>query len=865
MAKPQKDATINRAGQSRKYFIRNRSRKTEDRRQKTELKAWQFILLLLVLLIPSFIPSLAQATTRLELVDASARKTYRIYRRIPCLTQKQLDFGRDVIQGMEYNSQRIFRKICLLPGINFRTASRTWTTLLTIHLTYEQVLAFEQWSDLPGVDLPLALQALPEIKQLSYEAGRAFRSFLELPDISPRHALQTIPLLNGLKSVNKRAVQGLLTIHDIDGIKALDGIIAVARLIDHQARAADSYARIRDMNTETMFDTLPLFKQLRQEDAWNAHNLFRQDDMTRIDAWLWIIRYFALPPMVQEAQYYRQDDEHKKALLQAFYDGGEELIWKINNLHAITDRFGFEISEAKLKTWSKKQLYARFHKLSRQVQFTFGKRFYPAMARGNKTAMISILRRATTADRIQTARDLSSANIYALLSQGSELYDSSFRDILAPILKKRMMENHHGDLLAFLRAIDPENLLASSFIVSLAQKGKLTTFFPEDDVRQKKILDLVAASAFKNEDSILLFSATFIHLLKILQPDARTYLIDKMSRDADRDTSTFSRLISVILQYYMQEYPELLSSRDRVLITRLIIRKGAIDLGKYQKTPFKEWKEDGQLGSISIFHPDDDGRKSFISNALTLLRSGYRLALCNQYTLDPISPQKRQQYRQIIAAARHNPSSGLAQLFSSMRALNFAVGFTREVNGITIRHGLHVYVDEKDQQRLLERFFKGGDEMIAQRGHSYWRSEQLTDPLVKLLREQKITDADIDAKQRFLSLGSCGGVKAYTRMTRLFRGHVDILATIGTGMAIINDPYNKNILEVIAKNPSTISWKGVADKLSFIFKGGRGQDYLQPGSLTAILHKIIDEEKKNEERQQDFDCMLEDTFCPEEN
>jgi len=838
----QKSATINRAGQSRKQF---------------------FIGFFLLLLIA--IPLTSVAGNRRELPDASSRKTLALYRAIPCLTRDQLDYGREIIRGLDYNSQRVFRKICLLPGITFTTCMQSWSVLLKTHLSFDQVLAFEEWSDLDGVDLPLALQALPEIELLSYEAGRAFRSYLELPGISPRNALQTIPLLNGLKSVNKRAVQGLMTIQDMNGIKALNGLIEVARLVDHQARAADSYARIRDMNTETMFDTLPLFKQLRQEDAWNAHNLFRQKDMDRIDGWLWIVRYFALPPLVQEAQYYRQDKEHKKALLQAFYDGGEELIWKINNLHAITDRFGFEISEARLNAWSRKQLYRRFQKLSRKVQFAYNKQFYPAMARGNKGTMISVLRRATTADRIQTARDLSSANIYALLSQGSELYDSSFRDILVPVLKKRMLENHHGDLLAFVRAIDPDNMLVSSFIVSLAQKGKLTTFFPEDEGRQKEILKLVAASAFKNEDSILLFSATFVHLLEVLQPDARTFLIEKMSLEADRDASTFSRLISVILQYYMQEYPELLSSGDRVAITRLIIRRGAIDLGKYQLTPFTQWKEDGKLGSISIFHPDDDGRKSFISNARTLQRSGYRLTLCDQYTLDPIDNGRRRAYRQLIGEAGRNPGAGLPRLFAAMRVHHFAAGFSKTVNDIIIRHGLHVYVDEKDQERLLERFFKGGDEMIAQRGHSYWRSEQLTDPLVKLLREQKITDADIDAKQRFLSLGSCGGVKAYTRMTKLFRGHVDILATIGTGMAIINDPYNKNFLEVIAKNPETISWKGVADRLSFIFKGGRGQDYLQPGSLTAILHKIIDEEKKGEEREQDFDCMIQDTFCPEEN
>ena len=94
-----------------------------------------------------------------------------------------------------------------------------------------------------------------------------------------------------------------------------------------------------------------------------------------------------------------------------------------------------------------------------------------------------------------------------------------------------------------------------------------------------------------------------------------------------------------------------------------------------------------------------------------------------------------------------------------------------------------------------------------------------------------------------LSLGSCGGVKAYTRLNQMFLGHVDILATIGSGLAVINDPYNKTFFEVVAKKPSSITWKDVSRELAFIFKGGHGRDYLQPGSLPAILHKILDEEK----------------------
>ncbi|MCI5145155.1 MAG: hypothetical protein D3923_06395 [Candidatus Electrothrix sp. AR3] len=428
-----------------------------------------------------------------------------------------------------------------------------------------------------------------------------------------------------------------------------------------------------------------------------------------------------------------------------------------------------------------------------------------------------------------------------MLAQGSDLYDSSFRDILVPILKKRIRKGYRDNLLIFLKATDSTNLLVSSFIVSLAQKGKLTTFFPEDAIEQQKILQLVAASAFKDEDSILLFSATFRHLLKVLEPVARHYLIQKMVT-ADNGKGSFSKLITVILQYYLQEYPELLHAQSQEVIRKTIARNGAVDLSRYLITPFSEWKKDKQLGSISVFHPDDDGRQSFISNARLLNKHGYRILLSERYTLieDAVT---RQSIKNRISRVRKNPSQSFGSLFDAMRRQPFSVVFAKKVAGITIGHAVHVYGDKATQEQLLKRFLKGNDEMFAQRGHSYWRSEQITDPILKLREKGQIVDQDLTARQRFLSLGSCGGVKVYTKLNRMFLGHIDILATIGTGMAMINDPYNLNFMELVAKNSSAITWQDMADKTAFIFSQGRGRDYLQPGCLTAILHKILAEEK----------------------
>ena len=185
-------------------------------------------------------------------------------------------------------------------------------------------------------------------------------------------------------------------------------------------------------------------------------------------------------------------------------------------------------------------------------------------------------------------------------------------------------------------------------------------------------------------------------------------------------------------------------------------------------------------------------------------------------------------------------------LFSAMEKNQFSVAFVKKLHGITIRHSLYVYAGDLQQQQLMKRYLLGGDEMFAQRGHSYWRSEQITDPLTALKRDKQISDHTLTSKQRFLSLGSCGGVKAYTRLTKMFDGHVDILATIGTGMAIINDPYNWNFFEIVAKNPSSITWKDVAEKSSFIFAGGRETTTCNPDVSPRSCTKYL--MKKNEKK-----------------
>lgn len=797
----------------------------------------------LLLITANPAPSLAQQPAAVPPAvsnDVVLEKTIALFSQLPGLTAQEIEYGRNTVRSLDYNAQRAVRRLCALPGASFVQIRPLLADLVENKISFEQLLAFEEWTSLRSASMSQAADALAGLRGLNRETLKTFRTFIRMAGMDAGLALRLLPQLKSMDETVNFAARSLFAVKGIEVRQGLESVSFLQKMSKKQAWAYSSFVGAQGMTPNAALQALPRFKQMQDTDAWNMQFFFKRTKPDMNTAWSWLTRYFTQPVSEQEAQHYSMSAQNRSALVDALYHAGEEVVWRINNLHAVTNEYGAEYSQGQLQSMGAGQLQSLFDKLSSPTRARYSRQFATARQAG-QGKMISVLRQATTADRSQVAEDLTSANIYALLAQGSELYDSSFRDILVPILKKRIAAAHRDNLLVFLQATDPSNLLVSNFIVSLAQKGTLTTFFPTDAGEQQRILELVAASAFKDEDSILLFSATFRYLLTVLEPSARHFLIQKMVA-ADSGQGSFSKLLTVILQYYIQEYQDLLSPESTVLIQQTIARNGAVDLRRYLVTPFTQWKADNQLGSLSIFHPDDDGRSSFVSNAQTLSRNGYRLALSEQYTFAS-NAAERQRFEALIARAGNG---GFAALFEAMLREPFTAAFVKNINGITIRHSVHVYGGKERQERVMLRFLQGGDEMLAQRGHSYWRSEQIVDPVKQLLESQQVSERDMAARQRFLSLGSCGGVKVYTKLTRLFDSHVDILATIGTGMAMINDPYNLHFFEIIAKNPSGMSWEDLARKTAFIFSAGRGQDYLQPGCLTAILHKILDEDMKRQ-------------------
>ncbi|WP_051305350.1 hypothetical protein [Desulfogranum mediterraneum] len=795
---------------------------------------------LAILMLCSASPG-AAAAAPLNLEQTSLHQTVSLYQRNSCLTSEQIAYGQEILKGLNYTSQRAFRSLCRLPALSFAHCQRAWSLLINHPLSYEQLLSFEQWTALEGVEVEQALEGLPRIQSLTPEAAQAFRATLGLAGITPGYALHLVDLLNTLEPAVNQAVQELVLLEGMSARSFTASLLTISRLRPDQALCAKAFARIPAMEAATMLEALPLLVRLRHEDAWNGAALFAAASSSPQQAWDWLVAFLTLPPTIQEEQLSRFDRSQKGVLLQAFSAAAPALIRKINDLHTVTDRFGRELSSRSLHSASPQSLGRRLERLSPQTRDRFAPAWSEALRAGSSRELVRLLRQATAAERHQLAATLSSANLYALLARGSELYDSSFRDVLVPVLLERISQRFAGDLLYFLRSVDPAELLVADFITSCAQKGKLHSFFPKEHQRQQQVLELVACSAFRDQDALLLFSATMLPLWQVLEPQARSFMLDKMLAAGRRAPAEIGRLIAVIVQYYQQYHPELLSASDSQAIRGLTATtrfSGITALAPYFRTPFGQWKVDGRLCSLSLFYPDDDGRRSFTSFVKLLRANGYSL-----HTGEGPRPTTKA-YRSALDLAASDRPGGIGALFEQLQRHQGTLVCSRTINQVTIHHLLSVYTSPQAQQALLLDYFRQGYEMLIQRGHSYWRQEQLIAPITALREEGRLPQELIQAKQRFLSLGSCGGVRAYTALNHLFAGSVDILATMGTGLAAINNPYNIFLLELVARSSEELSWVEVARQSALIFRSGRGRDYLQPGSLTSLLHKIVNQQNR---------------------
>jgi len=781
------------------------------------------------------VPSLLQAS----IPDKGYTETLEAFSRVVCEGGELFEYNKGLIRALNYSNKRAFRAFTTIENVTAEELVASMKRLINTHIGFDDLLLLENFVSLEGADIEKSWLLLDKLGALGYSQGRTMTGFGMVDAVTASDLISYIDRVEKMPQPGGWALKAFLLLPGHTRETVARGLALLETMEVKQQWAVEECCKIKGSNAYKALEIMEQLTGLSTTDAWNARGLFKQE-VDSETALQWVLYYFSKSQEEQEWLFPSMTPAEKSLLLKSFAASSDHLTWKMNDLHSVTDLWGREISSASLNARSASGLETLWNRLDLKVRDKYRTSFYKALNSGKKGSAIVALRHATGKARVQVAYDSTTANIYILLSKGSDLYDSSFRDILVPILQDRIEAGYQSNLLQFLLAVDPENNHVSDFIISLAQRGKLAVFFPVDPIEQKQVLDLVIESAFQDENSLILFSATFMTLLETIDPNTRTYLISKMLSAIREQNTVFTTQLRVILQYYLEYYSEFVGDVDKIRIQMMMYDYGAIPLQYYAKTAFEEWKSDRRLSSLSVFHNDDDGKQSYLSNCRFLSRQGYRPRLSSSYTLgvpEPVLSRAAALVRSYNVA----PGKTLSSMFRMQVKNPLVFDWVKLVNNIEISHSVFLFQGEAIQELLLKQFLLGGHEMFAQRGHSYWRTEQLIDPITKLVKEGKVTRADLMSKQRFMSLGSCGGIRAYSELATLFNNNVDILATVGTGKAVINNPYNKFLFEAVAKSDHTLSWDDLSEQSSKIFKQGLGEDYLQPGSLPAILHKIMDQ------------------------
>ncbi|MFH1215452.1 MAG: hypothetical protein V1706_03020 [Pseudomonadota bacterium] len=769
-------------------------------------------------------------------------KTMEIFGNVPGISVEQLDAGKGVVENMDYTSMRVFRALCSLPDMTPVEALRLLPSIKEDALGYDHLLLFEQFCALEGVTVHMALSALPEIRDLGYTTVWSATSLFLVPKIKREQALSGLAALRDMRDAGRWSAKAFFETMGQTGTSIAQGLARISVMSDPQNRAAEAGHKIGGITALQALSLMDDIKVIGPDDIANVRALLGLPEMTPAAAHAWLTGYFVLSEDDRDTAYMHLASDEKKILLRAFFNASDYFVRMINDFHSVCNQDGDEISEGELRSYSFDGLSALFYRLPGGARVKFSQAFSAALQKRDKGSVIYVLRDATAFSRKYAATQLSTANIYALMTRVSVLYDSSFRLILIPELQKRIASLSGGRLLTFLQGVDPENIFVANFVSSLSLKGRLGVFFPSDLAGQEEILELVAASAFQDENSLVLFAATFEKLLIAILPGARDFMIDKMLAKAS-DENIFAKQVRTILQYFLAEQPKILGQENKERIVSLLGKHAPINLGKYWETPFAEWRQDGVLSSLSVFHGDDDGHSSFVANCSFLVDKGYGLRSSVRFRSEGVSPVGNEMLRGILFNVGQKKSGGIDKLFTFLKQNEMVVDFFKQVGPVEVSHSISVYRGADSQQILLEQFINDRHEMFAHRGHSYWLNEHILDPLQKLLETGRIKKENLIGKTRFLSIGACGGVNIYADLTRTFCGTIDVLGSLGAGKTRINNLYNWFLFETVAGGKEEMSWKEVDSRAQPLFAEDPEKDYQLPGELPSILYKVVGEER----------------------
>lgn len=789
------------------------------------------IFILFFLLTPFFL------SPPVTFAGGSLQRTMEAYSQIQGITTDQLKADQEQIKAFDYNNQLAIRALSSLQDITAAETPRILSFLSTEKISFDRAVLFEKFCQLDEMNLEVALKGFKKISEIDFKTLYAAEGVVQLSGLKAEQFFKEIDFISNFGGSGRWAITSLLQIEGMDAEHAVQCIAILKALDEEQRWAAEGLSKIKGLTPKEAIQNLEMVKQTFGSDALTIQALGNLPGMTGAEANLWLNTYFSKPQSKHDALYLTLSPTQKTTLLQAFYKASDILVWDINNLHSVSNGDGNEIPVAVLKSASIKRLTTLFNSLTKEIQGKYGQQFTNHTAKGNTKGAVTVLRKATAAARKYTATRCSTANIYILLSRLTIMYDSSYRLIVAPELQKRINTDYQGKLLPFLQDIDPESVFVATFATSMAQKRQLDPFWPKDGQGQRDVLEIISRSAFRDHNSLIFFATGFTRVLKVALPEASHYLLEKLISLAQTKDSLMAQQIRIILQFYLEEQSSLLDKDIQEKIREIMKNYGEVALSYYDGAPFAEWIKDGELHAFSTYNTDDDGYQSFLSNSRYLLSKGYQPILTESFNTSTGTDEKKH-FSNLLEAVSSKENGSIEKLFRFMKDNPVVIDFVKTVDSMRIYQSVVVFQNATIQRNLIEHFLKAGHEMLIHRGHSYWLGAHLLVPLRELNESGKLDAFTCGAKQRFLSIGSCGATNNFTELRTLFKNNIDIIGSLGTGMTSLNNLYNVFLLESVAKGSHDMNWNEMDRRAAAIMTGQGAQDYLLPGSLPAVLYKI---------------------------
>lgn len=785
--------------------------------------------LLLLLLLSS--AAVSQAN------DAIQQETFRIYKITPTTTRQNDALIWKNIQQLSYVQSRLFRSFCRLQKVSGFEIKQFLEELSEKTAPFESAEILDTFVTLRGTDSARYKRLLLLLDGTPHSTITVLHKLIRVPTLQSDDYLLIVEQASTMEASALWALKAVL-----EKVRPTD--ISIKALLTQLNQLSISQQWL----VEKVFTTIPASAALSSKTIATIGTLSNTATINMMatlnnstfdsnKALYWLDVLFQHASIQQEEIYAGFDPLQKQKILKIYELGASELIHEINRHHDVTDRFGREISNSRLKILSNKELTDVFGRLHPKTKLQWNDTFLNAIAANNIKDINSILHQATKQSQIETVKELTCANLYVLLSRGSQLYTSSFRNVLVPHLRTEIKNVFPRGLLQFLNTTDPTNIYTSRFISILIRRGQLALFMPENEKQQWLILDLVEESAFSSPESLLHFSVSFDTLLARLGQQARSYFIEKIIGQLEGGKKNIVAPIQLMLEDYVAG--KNITEQDRQTIQSALDNRPPIPTEMYTRTPFQEWLSDKRLLSLSIFQNDDDGYGSYVSNGIGLLTNGYVPQLSTNFSPPRYQTIQPDIIQNLLAETHKNPYRVLNELFHLSCKSPIIIDWIKEVEDINITHSTGIYQNNKNQTYLLKQFMQLGYEMYCQRGHSYWLRHQLQTPLAKIAEDDITFLKTVENKQHFLSLGACGSIESYLNLGKALAGHVDILATLGTGRTKINNMYNRTLFEIIAEHPQLSSWQDVSKLTEPIFSENDEKDYLQPGSLPSLVHKMI--------------------------